>query len=249
MKKWIIITVSIIFSVIAIYVALTFYANHRIQSYIENEVLKEEISVEDVSSNLFSGDVSVSGVAIESKENSQMDEFNLQGFSYWDYLFNNKITVDKIELSNFYVQLPLETASSKSTGNSSKRVEIGRFVMKDGGLSLKKNDTLKTKLQNLNSEISKISFNTDDFKKNLKYEVTKIDCDSLFFKMSSSQDIYIPSLSLNSKIINLDSLQINTNNAMRKRIENDELVALYWRSKEWKGKWIWDCYSRLWKPL
>ncbi|MGB5982526.1 MAG: hypothetical protein WBG46_10325 [Nonlabens sp.] len=223
MKKWIIITVSIIFSVIAIYVALTLYANQRIQSYIENEVLKVEISVEEVSSNLLSGNVSVSGITIESKENSQMDEFKLQCFSYWDYLFNNKITVDKIELSKFYVQLPLASASSKSSGNSSKTVEIGKIVLNDGGLSLKNNDTLKMKLKNLNSDISKISFNTNDFKKNLNYELKKINCDSLFYRMNASQNLYIPSLSLSNDIITLDSLQMNTNDAMQKRIENDEI--------------------------
>jgi hypothetical protein len=214
---------GIVTTLAVIYIGLTFYLNHRIKDVIENDLLASQVTTSDVSNNLWSGSVTIEGLKTGDSNdfNSKVGHFEINGLSYYDLLFNGNITIDKVQVSDFEIHLPLEPQSSGESKN--RQITLKQVTLNNGAIFNRKSDTLSSRIHGISADVDNLKFSTDNFKKSLKYQINNIKADSSFLKLNDYEDLKTNDLIIGTKDVEIKQLMIKTNFDKRKQIKADKV--------------------------
>jgi hypothetical protein len=224
MAKGVKIGLGILVVLIIVYFGATRYVTYRVTKFIEKDFLTTEVSVESVSTNLLTGSISVQGITTVSKNSStsQVGLFEIIGLSYYEILFNNHISIEKVQITDFDVFLPLEqqTSSGKSTD---RKVTLQQVSLNKGMIVKSDKNTTSFRVNGLEAYVQNTTFSTSNFNESLEYEIKNIQADSSFVKMNNSEDLKTGEIIVNSNQAEIQSLMIKTNTEITKQIKNDKI--------------------------
>ena len=190
----------VIISLLLVYFVLQLIANNFVKDVIANKVPPTiAISYSDVDTNIILGNVSLNNASlkIKSKEASQFhtlltsEDIEIKGIGYWNLLFNNKISLTKINLKKpnvKYYPFNKVVSNKKETAQKSamESLKIQEIQIVNGELNIMKKS----------SETAKIAI--PNF--NLKIIGGKVDLDS-----SEQEFIFFDSYQLSAKKLKLDT--------------------------------------------
>ncbi len=223
MTKALKIGLGIVAALGVIYIGSTFYVNHRIRDFIENDLLTSQVSISDVSTNLFTGSVTVEGLKTSESDNfnSKVGHFEINGLSYYDLLFRGNISIDEVQVSDFQIYFPLEQQSGGKSKD--RKIMLKQITLNNGAIFNYRSDTLSSRIHGLTADLGDLNFSTENFKKSLKYQINNISADSSFLKLNDYEDLKTNDVTIGSKSVEINKLMIKTNFEKIKEIEADKV--------------------------
>lgn len=199
-KKSIIIAAGIFATIAILLIAFGFYYSQKIKARIaENVQAYETIDVD-----LLQQEIKIKGLEFhQAKTSLKASEVTLNGFSYWKYIFNDRLIIDRIEVSN--PQLTVVTSKEK-TRDSSKAspqgVLVRNFRAVNGVFRLQKKDSAGNEVfirfPKLELSAVKIDSTTKDESLPFKYSSYHIKSDSVAIKMNPQHFIAAEGFSIHN---------------------------------------------------
>lgn len=185
-KKTILIVTGLLAAIAIVVIAIGFYYSRKIKDRIAENVQ----AYENIDVDLLQQEIKVKGLEFQQAKTSlKASEVSLNGFSYWKYIFNDRLIIDRIVVSN--PQLTVVTSKEK-TRDSSKtsypEVLVRNFRAVNGIFRLQKKDSagneVLVRFPELELSAVKIDSATKDKSLPFKYSSYHIKSDSVAINMN-----------------------------------------------------------------
>ena len=204
-RKILFIIGGILIIALVLYFSVTYFAKQKLNRAINELPEHIKVSYGSADINLLKGDVTINKPSVEilgkttGKINVEieLEEVILTGFSYWNYLFSDTISIGSLTFEKpnlLYFQnknSKVQSSDSSSIGNMKKTLKIDGLFVNNASIEMKNRKTdsiilqtdslmldLKGIVSNGKASLSKIPFSFNDIlfqTKNLKYQINKFD--------------------------------------------------------------------------
>jgi len=198
----------IIFISVILILVIAYFVGQSIATNKVEKALAKEIDFEEVDVSLWSGKLEVKQPTYQ-KNNSviKSDKAQISGFSYYQFLVNDKIEIDRLLIDDAVVNIQQNKEKDSSENSSSKKfnknvvvkkVELnGSLIYRQDSLKFLTAENFKISIDSvgLNNETikSKIPFNYKDF----KVEISQVD-----YTLNQLQDLAVKYIELDpSKLV------------------------------------------------
>lgn len=187
-------------------VAAQLLFSSKVKSALNEKVPKEiNLTYNDVSTNVFSGTISLSQVSGNAPDNTvdfKAESITVSGLEYLPLLQNGDIAVGEILLEVpqvVYHQKEKDTTSKKKKSTPSKKYTVENFRVTKGSFQMLNKDADSTAtVQGIDFTLSKINFDENTAKEKIPftYEGYKLDTENGYFNMSPLEFIEFKKMKL-----------------------------------------------------
>ena len=149
-----------------------------------------------------------------------LDEFLINDISYWDILFNEKITIGDIQLLKPKIKYyhnssaNFETFKSSNKKQITKEILIDNLTIKEGSVSFFnfENDSIIFKTNQLNVDAKKLVFNQEKVASKLPftYGSFNLEMKNLFYALDDFENLKVETLAISDKETSLKKLSLKT---------------------------------------
>jgi hypothetical protein len=251
MKKYKRILLIVIGIIIIILIIISLYANsilkNKIEAFLQNNIPDHiENSYESISVNVIGGTVSVikPSILIKIKDSTivhtqvDMESFVVEGLSYWDYLFNDEIHIDKLLFEDlkftYYKDRNTKTKDTieKKTLKLPKPIVIDNINFESAVITIidKTKDSIFLYSNNINVYLEDLLLNENTLvhKIPVKFGSAFVSSDSIFFKAGNYEYLNVDRFKVESGSVVLNGIQYKTKYSREQlsqiiRIERDHI--------------------------
>ncbi|MGJ8593240.1 MAG: hypothetical protein ACSHXF_11870 [Aquaticitalea sp.] len=201
----------------------------KVVNYLNNQLPENvELSYESIEVSTWSGRVVLVSPKIKNigkstgKLNAKLDLDSLvvDGFGYWDYLMNDKISVESIEFRQpnlIYYHNPLVSKSEYKYSKLEKLkqdISIQRINIQKGEVSVRnlESDSLMLKTENFTANVMGIQLNEKSVKQRIPFAFSdyNVHFNNLFYQMSPYENLEISTSKLTKGNSKFDGLKLYT---------------------------------------
>ncbi|PWI29161.1 hypothetical protein DI383_13050 [Flavobacteriaceae bacterium LYZ1037] len=210
-----------------------FVVQYVIKSKIEKALSTKlpetvEVSYTDLNLSLLKGQLVLDSVKLtnlgrtikEPNAEVQLEYFLINGFSFWNYLFNDVIQLDYISLKNPNViyyhnnTIPKEEFQVSQGNSFDKKVEINEIHIDKGHVEIwdSKTDSLKLEIHQIDLMLHDIVYNqkTKNRKVPFNYSSYQIVFDSFFGQISDYENVTINHVEITNETAEFEGLKLYT---------------------------------------
>lgn len=198
-----------------------FLINNYIESTLEDEIQKEfsasQLSYEDISFNVLTGNGKISGIAY-SEDNLKMKASSvaLKNLNYSTYLSSGKIVLDHVIISNPEITI-IESDQTKEEdvqeGEMEENYRVKNLVIDKGILNVTAHDTASNSLfvSIHKMTMNEVLYNKDTYRKSIpvEFNYAEIESDSLYYKMGEEHEFTIRHINLENQNLSLKEIRIS----------------------------------------
>lgn len=227
MKKILIAGLTLVIVVVAAGIGFNIYIKSKIEDALKNK-LPDEIKLQYASLEINSwlGNISLDDVIIDHRAHDSLPKnrystqnIALKGLSYSEFLKEDVIHFSEIEISqsDFVLHKPAkksqDTSSKKNNSKDQKAILIDAFIIQPSTISVYDDHKDSTYITVKDFSLKAKNIHTvNDKNKGLpvRYEIEKIQTDSVFLRMNDYDDLRIGNLIFEDHDLSLKDLQIKT---------------------------------------
>ena len=224
-KKIVLIIVGIAVVLFLGLLGLNYFLENKLKKQIAKAPDHLKIQYENLSVNALSGNVKLIKPRISIYEEKTkkitatvaLEKFSVAGFSYFNYLFQDKIAVDDIifnqaKITYYKNEAPKEDSSKNVFDKLKQIVQIESIELKDAFVSIYdgSNDSLMLKSDNLNFKIDAIKINPAQKKNPLTYKDFKLTSKSTFYSLGEYENLLLESLDVSSDHSKVSGIKLKT---------------------------------------
>ncbi len=151
---------------------------------------------------------------------NQMSSIDIAGIGYWDYLFNDKISIKEILISEpniiyHYNKLIEKRAyQSKNVKKLNQAVHIGNFEITKGEMSMLDfaTDSLLFQLKDFDFHLKTIDMNSDTVNQKIPFTFSDYNLvlEALFYQLNEYDNLKVGKSQISNKNMSFDSLKLYT---------------------------------------
>lgn len=184
---------------------LNYYVKGQIESAIDDRFSSSEVAYEKVFVDVFSGNSSILSPKLQLKNMKiEAEAFKVQDVSYWDYIFNNEISIGEIKIIEPHIVINQKDSISEDSkdqdNNFSKNLIIDNVHITGGSLKISESETKSDKmflsLKELDLYDVLVNKETLQGKLPLEYDRLELTSDSVFYEMDEEHQIYVGNLQI-----------------------------------------------------
>lgn len=224
-KKIYIILIGLVTVVILGFFGLNYFIESKIKKQISEAPKHLKIQYESIDVNALSGNVKLVNPRISIYEETtqkikakvELEHFSVGGFSYFNYVFQDKIGIDEIIFNKakitYYKNHNPKSEDSKNIFEKLKQiVQIKSIEMKEAFVSVYNgsNDSLIMKSENLNFKIDEIKINPSQKKNPVSYKDYKVTSKATFYSLNEYENLLFESLDVRSNQSKFSGIKIKT---------------------------------------
>ncbi|WP_308992350.1 DUF748 domain-containing protein [Mariniflexile litorale] len=225
-KKNIKVILFLVFIFLIGFIVLHLWAKNYIDNFLKQKAPEPyAISYSDLDINILTGSVALQNASLKIKDtdtlennsNLKLESLQLSGISYWDLLFNEKLSINNIHLKNPKLNhYPYEQTSSKKTASTTnkksiKTINIQELTIKNGSFNSMQQtaDSIKFSVSSYNLTIlgSEINLNSSA-RIPLTYEGYKLNAKNIILGHTKYETFKISSINSNKEATHIKNFQI-----------------------------------------
>ncbi|WP_111309473.1 hypothetical protein [Confluentibacter sediminis] len=228
LKKGLIIGISVAIVLVIGILCLNFFIKNKLKNGLDNLSKTVKIQYQDIHVNTLTGSVALINphIFIYGKATHnitaeiELKKIAISNLSYWDYFFNDKISVEDILLNDpKVIYNHNELVSLKSSQNSykddfKKNIDIETIEIVNGNVQVfnVSNDSLLLKSEDVNFKVNTISVK----KSNLKHKIPitfkdyYLTYNNLFYKLNDYDNLFLKHADFNMDFYKIKDLSIKT---------------------------------------
>ncbi|SFZ91770.1 hypothetical protein SAMN05428642_102309 [Flaviramulus basaltis] len=226
LKKTLVIIVGLIVFLFFGVLIINNVIENKLQNQLENISENVEIKYENIKVNSLKGSVNISKPLISvygkttHKKNAlvELEYFLVGSFSYWDYFFNDKITIGNVIFDEPNITYHHnDSVSSKSYNEVLKNklnqiIQIESIQINNGNVEVYNvsNDSLILKSENLNFNINAIEVNQKKEKNQIIYKDFKATSNNLIYKLNAYENLYLDHVDFRTDLSKLKGVRLKT---------------------------------------
>ncbi len=184
-----------------------------------------KLSYSDLDVNVLFGNITLKSPKCEvfGKTTGEMisqvhiDNISIEDLSYWDYLFNKKISVERLLVQSPVVKYikndKVKQADFKGEimGRITQNIEIGQVLLQKSDILVvrKEDDSLVFSSPDFNLKVDVLKFNQKE-NKSFEFDDFSIEVKSIKYALSKYDDLFVDSLSATKTSSFLKSVNIKT---------------------------------------
>ena len=219
MKKTIAI-ISVFLLLIAGYFVAQLVAKNKIE-----KTLAKEIEFKEVSVNLLGGKVEVLQAKYDKNAKSLItNKIEVNGFSYYQFLVNNKIEVDELLVND--VEVVMTSASKKDANQQNSKSNFDKEVVVKNvnvnGTFRFQQDSLRTlKVQHFDVAIDSLGLNSKTLKETIPFQFKdyKIQINKIAYTVNQLQDVMVNEALIQPSIITFNTIEYKPRFSREKYVE------------------------------
>ena len=226
-KKWIRyggITLGILLILLIIgNFGLNFWLKNNLPDYIKNKT-EYNITYKDIDVDLFTGNVSSTGITIQNKDEKNDSILRLKGsigsfqvsrFGIYDALFNKEINASRLSLikPDLKIILPDPKKQKKQKKKKDASIPFDNLEITDGNIAIYKSNNSKIFSANgLTVNIKNIELAKKESEQliPITFDDQNINAENLFFRQGDLQIIKAEKIKTQNQLINIKNLQISS---------------------------------------
>jgi len=228
LKKGLIIGLSvIILLIIGIFVANSVIKN-KLRDSLNNISETIKIQYQDIHVNTLTGSVELAHpkILVYGKTTSkinveiELNELSINNISYWDYFFNDKISIENISINTpKVIYNHNELANLKASENSfkdsfKKDIEIETIEIINGDVEIFNisNESVILKSENIHLKVNDVTINksTLNLKIPFAFQEYKLTYDNMFYKLNNFENLVVEQADFNTDFYKIRNLSIKT---------------------------------------
>lgn len=201
----------------------------KIEKFLSNDLPENlKLDYEHLDFSLINGNLTIDTINFTNFEKNtdsiiitvQTKHVVIDGISYWDYLVNDEINLQKIIIDQPDIQLFYHKAvkSKDSTPSKTKslkqNIHVGTFQIDNSSFSMfnVENDSLMLKLKNFNLNLSDIDMDTSTMKQRIpfNFETYQISFADFFYSLNVYENLEIKNINVSKQKINYQHLNLYT---------------------------------------
>lgn len=224
-KKIVLIIVGIATVLFLGLLGLNYFLENKLKKQIAEAPEHFKIQYETISVNALSGNVKfvkpqISIFQEKTKKITatvELEDFSVKGFSYFTYLFQDKIAVDDLlfnqaKITYYKNEAPKEDSSKNVFDKLTQIVQIENIEMKDAFVSIYdgSNDSLLLKSEHLNFKFYTVEINPTQKKNPVSYKDFKVNSKATFYSLGTYENLNLESLDVSSDHSKFSGVKLKT---------------------------------------
>ena len=227
--KRVLITISILaIVIIGAFIFADYYVEKKITEKMQSLPEHIKISYDQIDVSLLNSDVTLTRPKVqvfsrqENKVNLEMEleQLRVVDLSYWDYLFNDAVSIDSIAFDSFKAvyrhdkRVRHKEYKKSVSERLSKYYAVNTIQFNNGVLEVIDDgaDTLQLKTENLNLTLTQVELNnnTKDEKIPFALKNFELSADSLFFRLGANENMTVGSVDASLSHTDLKQVSLKT---------------------------------------
>lgn len=228
-------------SLLILIAVASFIANPIIENKIKKTIAQEipeeyEINNYQVTVKSFSGSASIENLQATIKDtiagfkNSRMSlsKASIKGFSYWKYLFLNKIAVEDIALYDLQIITHKDTVEKnthkKQQEKFKENISIDKFTLYNASfLNKKADESSALEIDSLHLSITNIKVNKSTLKEKIPFQFSEIelDCKDFYLDLKNNETLSFKEFTIDKQQLKVKAIEIQSKTDSLKIAENN----------------------------
>ncbi|NVN17628.1 DUF748 domain-containing protein [Muricauda sp. HICW] len=198
--------VGIVLVLILASVAAQLFFSSKVKTILNEKIPKKlNFTYGDISTNVFSGKISLTQISGNDPDNSmdfKAESITISGLEYWPLLQNGDVTIGELDLVSpniVYRQKERDTSSKKKTVGPKKKYKVENFRIKNGRFQMLNKDADSTAtVQGIDFTLSDIHFDENTAKEKIPfaYGDYELNTEKSYFNMSRLEFIEFGNMQL-----------------------------------------------------
>ncbi|PVX52298.1 hypothetical protein C7377_0610 [Balneicella halophila] len=192
-----------------------FYVANLAENKIKTELDKAQVGYSDIHVRLFPSNVEIKEVKYQKEQKTGFAKsLKVSGVSYWDYLINKNINIDKIIVSEpTWEQKSSDNESNEknNTPDSLPQITVKKFQIEEANVLMTNGQDTVLNLNNGNLNLQDISLNNNTMKRKipLEWEEASFTFEKLFSHIDKIHSLSIESFAFDTTNFTIQNLEIN----------------------------------------
>jgi len=202
-----------LFTIILIvsYFAAQIIVKNKIESFLVEHVEYQELDL-----SLISGSVQLKDLVYNKEnKNCRINKINVSGFSYYEYLINNKIDLENltIEAPKINIEKPASNKTDSTSGKSNtkfyKKVVVHSINIKEGSVKYQQDSLKKLNVRQFSIQIDSLGLDGKTLQNKIpfNYKNFKISAEGLVYTLNQLQDLKVKRIEVDPKSLILNELE------------------------------------------
>lgn len=224
-KKIVLIIVGSILVLFLGLLGLNYFLENKLKKQLSEASENYKIQYEAIAVNALTGNVKVIQPRISIYEEKTkkltatvaLEKFSVEGFSYFNYLFQDKISVDDIifnqaKITYYKNETPKDESSNNIFEKLKQIVQIESIELKEAFITMYdgSNDSLILKSDNLNLNIDVIKINPSKKMNPISYSDFRVTSKATFYSLNEYENLILEGLDVNSKQSKFSGVKLKT---------------------------------------
>ncbi len=224
-KKIVLIIVGSILVLFLGLLGLNYFLENKLEKQLSEASENYKIQYEAIAVNALTGNVKVIQPRISIYEEKTkkltatvaLEKFSVEGFSYFNYLFQDKISIDDIifnqaKLTYYKNETPKEDSSNNIFDKLKQIVQIESIELKEAFITMYdgSNDSLILKSDNLNLNIDVIKINPSKKMNPISYSDFRVTSKATFYSLGEYENLLLESVDVNSTQSKFSGVKLKT---------------------------------------
>lgn len=229
MKKNIRIVIIVLLVPVAGFMVLHVVVKNKINTVLDKQVQKGNLTYADFSINLLAGSCSLDSLTYRFKKDSiSADNLRIEDFSYWSYMTTDTIRIGKISVDHPIIKLHKKSKSdttqkkgSKGKTQLKKAFKIEDIEIQNANLSMTNDTLIKLRLEQYSLHLDKIAFTEESLKQNIPFTYKKLELEGgrLYFHLNKLQDLTADHIHFKPRNAVIDRLKVIPNYTRKSYVE------------------------------
>lgn len=204
---------------------LNYFLENKLKKQLSEAPDNYKIQYEAIAVNALTGNVKVIQPRISIYEEKTkkltatvaLEKFSVEGFSYFNYLFQDKISVDDIifnqaKITYYKNETPKDESSNNIFEKLKQIVQIESIELKEAFITMYdgSNDSLILKSDNLNLKFVAIKINPSQKMNPISYSDFRVTSKATFYSLNEYENLILEGLDVNSTQSKFSGLKLKT---------------------------------------
>lgn len=224
-KKIVLIIVGSILVLFLGLLGLNYFLENKLKKQLSEASENYKIQYEAIAVNALTGNVKVIQPRISIYEEKTkkltatvaLEKFSVEGFSYFNYLFQDKISVDDIifnqaKITYYKNETPKDESSNNIFEKLKQIVQIESIELKEAFITMYdgSNDSLILKSDNLNLKFVAIKINPSQKMNPISYSDFRVTSKATFYSLGEYENLLLESVDVNSTQSKFSGVKLKT---------------------------------------
>lgn len=224
--------IYILASVVIVIMALTFITNYFIEQKLNkaiNDLPKQvEVKSGDINANIWSGSIEIISPSVsvygettnKTILSAHLKAVKLLDLSYWDFLFNDEISVESLIINQLVVEYKHNPLVKNNTYKNGLLNKINQIINIEK-IAIKNADVLVTNYQTdatlvsipkLNFELNELQINSNasNFDKKINYQNFILNAENLKWAINEYDDVFVETVKFSNDVAVFNQFKLKT---------------------------------------